>query len=71
MLSLASKGHNPIAMMCYNFRVILNCTKTSSTLCFYRNDVTYQFVISSVVNKHLLLARGMVLGNKKRIVSNG
>ena len=33
MLSHASKGHNLILMISYIFRVILNCTMTSLTLC--------------------------------------
>ena len=33
MLSYASKGHNPIAMMSNNFRVNLHCIVMSLTLC--------------------------------------
>ena len=56
LLSYASKGHIHIVMMSYNFSVILNCIMTSSTGYCYRDDVTYQFELSSAVGKHILLA---------------
>ena len=56
MLSFASKGRNHIAMMSNNSRVILRCIMTSFNVMLLSDDVTYQFVLYSVVSKHLLLA---------------
>ena len=56
MLSYASKGHNPIAMMSNNFRVILHCIMTSLTLCCLEMTLPMSLCYSSVVNKHQLLA---------------
>ena len=56
MLSYASKGRSHIAMMSYNSRVILRCIMTSFNVMLLSDDVTYQFVLYSVVSKHLLLA---------------
>ena len=87
MLSHASKGHNLILMILYIFRVILNCTMTSLTLCCLGMTLPISLCYSSVVNKHQLLALSVlclfaefnngsrailtVLGNKKTIVSCG
>ena len=57
ILSYASKGHNHIAMMSNNSRVILHCTMTSSlTLCCLVMTLPNSLCYSSVVNKHQLLA---------------
>ena len=56
MLSHASKGHNLILMILYIFRVILNCTMTSLTLCCLGMTLPISLCYSSVVNKHQLLA---------------
>ena len=56
MLSYASKGHNHIAMMSNNSRVILHCTMTSLTLCCLVMTSPISLCYSSVVNKHQLLA---------------
>ena len=56
MLSYASKGHNPIAMMSNNFRVILHCIVTSLTLCCLVMTLPISLCYSRVVNKHQLLA---------------
>ena len=45
-----------IICYCNNFRVILNWSVTSLTLCYYRKDVTY----SSVISKVLLLAQNVL-----------
>ena len=56
MLSYASKGHNHIAMMSNNVRVILHCTMTSLTLCCLVMTLPISSCYSSVVNKHQILA---------------
>ena len=56
MLSHASKGHNLILMISYIFRVILNCTMTSLTLCCLVMTLPFSLCYSSVVNKHQVLA---------------
>ena len=56
MLSYASKGHNDIAMMSNNSRVILHCTMTSLTLCCLVMTLPISLCYSSVGNKHQLLA---------------
>ena len=56
MLSHASKGHNLILMISYIFRVILNCTMTSLTLCCLVMTLPLSLCYSNVVNKHQLLA---------------
>ena len=56
MLSYASKGHNPIAMVSNNSRVILRCIMTSLTLCCLVMTLPISLCYSSVVNKHQLLA---------------
>ena len=56
MLSYASKGHNHIAMMSNNSRVILHCTMTSLTLCCLEMTLPISLCYSSVANKHQLLA---------------
>ena len=87
MLSHASKGHNLILMISYIFRVILNCTMTSLTLCCLVMTLPMSLCYSNVVNKHQLLALSVlclyweinngrrailtILGNKNNIVSCG
>ena len=56
MLSYTSKGHNYIAMISNNPRVILHCTMTSLTLCCLVMTLPISLCYSSVVNKHQLLA---------------
>ena len=56
MLSYASKGLNPIAMMSNNSRVILHSILTSLTLCCLVMTLPISLYYSSVVNKHQLLA---------------
>ena len=56
MLQYASKGHNPIAMISNNSRVILHCIMTSLTLCCLVMALLTSLCYSSVVNKHQLLA---------------
>ena len=53
MLSHASKGHNPITMMSYNCIIILHDDVINVML--LSDDVTYHFVLCSVVSKYLLL----------------
>ena len=55
-LSYASKGHNNIAMMSNNSRVILRFIMTSLTLCGLVMTLPISLCYSSVVNKHQLLA---------------
>ena len=45
ILSYASKGHDYIAMMSNNSRVILHCTMTSLNVMLLSDDVTYEFVL--------------------------
>ena len=55
MVSHASKGHYPIAMASYNCSYLtLYYDVINNFLLNY--GVAYQFVFSSVVSKHLLLA---------------
>ena len=56
MLSYASKGYNPIAMMSNNALVILHCIMTSLALCCLVMTLPISLCYSSVVNKHQLLA---------------
>ena len=56
MLSYASKGHNYIAMMSNNPRVILHYSMTSLTLCCLAMTLSISLCYSSVVNKHQILA---------------
>ena len=56
MLSYACKGHNSIAMMSNNSRVILHCTMMSLTFCCLVMTLPISLCYSSVVNKHQLLA---------------
>ena len=56
MLSDASKGHNHIAMMSNNSRVLLRCIMTSLTLCCLVMTLPMSVCYSSAVNKDQLLA---------------
>ena len=56
MISYAFKGHNPIAIMYNNSRVILHCTMPSLTLCCLVMTLHISLCYSSVVNKHQSLA---------------
>ena len=55
MLSKASKGYNPIPMMSYNCSYLTLYYDVINVM-LLSDDVTYRFVLSSVVSKHLLLA---------------
>ena len=55
MLSHASKGHNIILIISYIFSYLLLYYDVINVM-LLSDDVTYQFVLSSVVSKHLLLA---------------
>ena len=60
MLSYASKGHNYIAMMSNNPRIILHYYMTSLTLCCLAMTLSISLCYSSVVNKHQILALGVL-----------
>ena len=55
MLSHVSKRHNSIAMMSNNPLTILKLNYDVINFMLLSDDVTCQFVLSSVVSKHLLL----------------
>ena len=47
-------------MMSFNCRVILNCIMTLLTLCCLETTILVNFVLSSVVSIHLLMALGVL-----------
>ena len=55
ILSDASKGHNPLSMISKYCRVTLHCIDIIDVM-LLSDDLTYKFVLSNVVSKHLLLA---------------